>query len=58
MNTSFTIEQTNSGFKVRAVTTKPNGKTTTRVVGRASDYEDAQVLIDDYEVRLGRLQPV
>ena len=56
MNTSFTIEQTTTGFKVRATTTKMNGKSSTRLVGRATDYEAAQVLIDDYEGRLGLLR--
>lgn len=56
MKTTFSIEQTTTGFTVRAITTKPNGKTTTRVVGRRTDYEDAQVLIDDFEARLGLLQ--
>lgn len=55
METSFTIEQTTTGFKVRATTLR-NGKSKTRLVGRATDYETAQVLIDDYEVRLGSLQ--
>lgn len=56
MKTSFAIESTTTGFKVRAITTKLNGKTTSRLIGRTRDYEEAQVMIDDYEERVGLLQ--
>jgi hypothetical protein len=46
---TFSIEQTTTGYTVRRVFTKPNGKKVTRVLGKRIDYEAAQVLIDDYE---------
>lgn len=55
MRTSFTIETTTTGFKVRAITTKSNGKTTSRLIGRSRDYEEAQGIIDDYELGVGHL---
>jgi len=58
METSFTIESTTTGFKVRAITTKPSGKTTSRLIGRTRDYEEAQGFIDDYEERVGLLRSI
>jgi len=46
---TFTIEQTNSGFTVRRISFTKSGKKVTRVVGKRTDYEAAQGLIDDYE---------
>lgn len=58
METSFTIETTTTGFKVRAITKKLNGKTTSRLIGRSHDYEEAQAFIDDYEERVGLLRTI
>ena len=48
--TTFRIEQTTTGLKVRAITITPTGKEKTRIVGRvgANDYEGAERLIDSY----------
>lgn len=55
MKTSFTIESTTTGFKVRATTTKLNGKTTSRLIGRAHDYDEAERLITKHEMGVGHL---
>jgi hypothetical protein len=49
---TFTIEQTNSGYTVRKVRVTRTGKKVSRIIGKRTDYEAAQVLIDDYEDRL------
>lgn len=56
MKTSFRIESTTTGFTVRAITEKPNGKTTTRVAGRARNEDEVDGIIEAFERRLGLLQ--
>lgn len=46
---TFTIEQTTTGFTVRKTSFTKTGKKVTRVLGKRTDYEAAQNLIDDYE---------
>lgn len=46
---TFTIEQTTTGYTVRKVRTTRTGKQVSRIIGKRTDYEAAQVLIDDYE---------
>ena len=49
MQTIYSIEQTTTGYTVRSLTTKPNGKVVKRLIGRRTDYEAAQALIDDQD---------
>lgn len=46
---TFTIEQTTTGYTVRKIRTTKTGKKVSRILGKRTDYEAAQVLIDDYQ---------
>lgn len=48
--TTFKIEQTTTGLKIRAITLTPTGKEKTRVIGRvgANDYAAADRIMNAY----------
>ena len=55
MKTTFQVESTTTGYKVRAIVTKPNGKSTSRLIGRTTDCSEVDSIIEAYELGVGHL---
>jgi hypothetical protein len=55
LKTSFKVETTTTGYKVRAIIEKSNGKTTSRLIGRPRTYDEVDSLIEAYEMGVGHL---